>query len=104
MVEVKTTISKLYNFISKMMMLVEQDLYDPNLMNRDDACIAKKNMTSVFEKLVSLVMQLNRLSKDEQMYINDVLPEEDIKIIERFMEKYARQKNVQQISKNGVIT
>ncbi len=95
MMELKTTISKLYNFISKMMILVEQDLDDPNIMDGDVSCIAKKNMTNIFEKLVSLVMQMNRLSKDEQLHINDVLPEEDMKIIERFMEKYSRQKSIE---------
>ena len=94
MIEVKTTVSKLYNFISKMMVLIEQDLDDPDVMGGDDACLTKKNMTNIFEKLVSLVMQLNRLSKDEQMHLNDVLPEEDMKIIERFMEKYAKKKGV----------
>lgn len=74
------------------MMLVEQDLDNPNVMNRDEACIAKKNMTNIFEKLVSLVMQLNRLSKDEQLHLSDTLPEEDMKIIERFMEKYAKKR------------
>lgn len=88
MIEVKNTVSKLYSFISKMMILVEQDLDDPNIMDGDDACLAKKNMTNIFEKLVSLVMHLNRLSKDEQMHLTDALPEEDMKIIERFMEKY----------------
>ena len=73
-----------------MMILIEQDLEDPTIMDGDEGCIAKKNMTNIFEKLVSLVMQLNRLSKDEQMHISDVLPEEDMKIIERFMEKYSR--------------
>ena len=88
MIEVKNTVSKLYSFISKMMILVEQDLDDPNVMDGDDACVTKKNMTNIFEKLVSLVMQLNRLSKDEQMHLSDALPEEDMQIIERFMEKY----------------
>ena len=88
MIEVKNTASKLYSFISKMMILVEQDLDDPNVMDGDDACVTKKNMTNIFEKLVSLVMQLNRLSKDEQMHLSDALPEEDMQIIERFMEKY----------------
>ena len=88
MIEVKNTASKLYSFISKMMILVEQDLDDPNVMDGDEACVTKKNMTNIFEKLVSLVMQLNRLSKDEQMHLSDALPEEDMQIIERFMEKY----------------
>ena len=88
MIEVKNTVSKLYSFISKMMILVEQDLDDPNVMDGDDACVTKKNMTNIFEKLVSLVMQLNRVSKDEQMHLSDALPEEDMQIIERFMEKY----------------
>ena len=90
MIEVKTTVSKLYNFISKMMILVERDLDDADIMSGDDSCAAKKNMTNIFEKLVSLVIQLNRLSKEEQMHLNDILPEEDMKIIERFMEKYSK--------------
>jgi len=96
MIEVKTTVSKLYSFISKMMMLVEQDLYDANIMGGDESCAVKKNMTNIFEKLVSLVMQLNRLSKDEQLYLSDTLPEEDMKIIERFMEKYVKRKEQQE--------
>jgi hypothetical protein len=90
MIEVKNTVTKLYSFISKMMILVEQDLEDPNIINGDDSCAAKKNMTSIFEKLISLVMQLNRLSKDEQMHLTDTLPEEDMKIIERFIERYKK--------------
>jgi len=90
MIEVKTTVFKLYSFISKMMILVEKDLDNPHLMDGDEAVSAKKNMTNIFEKLVSLVIQLNRLSKDEQLHLSDSLPEEDMQIIERFMEKYAK--------------
>ena len=89
MIEVKQTVAKLYSFISKMMLLVEDDLNNFDIINADDKCKAKKNITNIFEKLVSLVMQLNRLSKDEQMHITETLPEEDMKIIERFLAKHS---------------
>ena len=51
-----------------------------------------KHMTQIFERLVSLVMQLNKLSKEEQFHVKDTLPAEDMAIIERFMEKYQKGK------------
>lgn len=77
-----------------MMLLIEEDLNNPAIVDGDESCVTKKNITNIFQKLVSLVIQLNRLSKDEQMHISDVLPEEDIKIIERFLQKHSKKQNI----------
>lgn len=86
MIEIKATVAQLYSFISKMMQLVEDELDDnASLKDLDNY----KNITQIFERLVSLVVQLNKLSKEEQWHMQETLPEEDLAIIERFMKKYA---------------
>lgn len=92
MLEIKTTVAKLYNFISKMMISLEKDINNPDLMEIDESHKIKKNIANMLEKLVSLVLQLNRLSKEEGLDANYSLPENDAKIIERFIRKYEENK------------
>ena len=86
MIEIKTTVFQLYSFISKMMKFVEEEL------DQGKDVESYKHMTQIFERLVSLVMQLNKLSKEEQFHVKVTLPAEDMAIIERFMEKYQKGK------------
>lgn len=88
MIEIKATVGQLYSFISKMMRLVEEELNDDVPIKDLDNY---KNITQIFERLVSLIVQLNKLSKEEQWHMQETLPEEDLAIIERFIEKYAKQ-------------
>ena len=74
MIEVKTTVFKLYSFISKMMILVEKDLDNPHLMDGDEAVSAKKNMTNIFEKLVSPDFEIFPFLMVESPYANVLFP------------------------------
>lgn len=87
MIEIKSTALQLYSFISKMMHFVEAEL---DTKERSNDLDNYKNITQIFEKLVSLVVQLNKLSKEEQWHLQETLPEEDMAIIERFMKKYSK--------------
>jgi hypothetical protein len=66
---IKDTVSQLYSFISKMMTLLERDLDNSEIVEMNDGLVVKKNMTTILHKLVALVLQLNKLSKDEQLYV-----------------------------------
>lgn len=95
MVEIKTTVFQLYSFISKMMRFVEGALDECDSTSKDIE--SYRHMTQIFEKLVSLIIQLNKLSKEEKLHVKDTLPKEDMAIIERFMEKHQKQRKNQEI-------
>lgn len=83
------TLTQLYKFITKMMLLLESDL--ENIAADDQELKLKKNITSIFSRLVNILLQLNKLSKEEQLNLADVLADRDLEIIERFIENYRKQ-------------
>jgi hypothetical protein len=82
------TLTQLYKFITKMMLLLESDL--ENIPTDDKELKLKKNITSIFSRLVNILLQLNKLSKEERLNLADMVADEDLKIIERFMENYKK--------------
>ncbi|MDG1437254.1 MAG: hypothetical protein P8P83_05715 [Rickettsiaceae bacterium] len=85
---VKITIDKLYSFIVKLVVLLEEELDDLKASKSKSAVNVKKNITDTLNKLVTLIIQLNKLSKDESMKESTSTPLEDKEIIERFLSKY----------------
>lgn len=73
-----------------MLILIEEEF---NYLNNDgeESLRAKREMTAIMQKLTMLVLQLNRLSKEEQLYQEIILPEQDMAIIERFVERFRGQ-------------
>jgi hypothetical protein len=49
--------------------------------------MVKKNITDVLNKLVNLIIQLNRLSKEEQFKGSSIMKDEDEAIIAEFLRK-----------------
>ena len=83
----KITVNKLYGFIAKLVSLLEDELDQIESHKSKNALNIKKNITDTLNKLVILIIQLNKLSKeeiDEAYTIN----KEDQAIIKRFVEKY----------------
>jgi hypothetical protein len=87
----KKNIESLYEFISKMIILFEREL-DITSQSPDSNPKAKKYLTEMLNKLVSIILQLNKLSK-ESLDADNFLPEEDQKIIEHFLSKYQKNKS-----------
>ena len=83
----KITVNKLYGFIVKLVSLLEDELNEIELHKSKNALNIKKNITDTLNKLVVLIIQLNKLSKDEieEAY---TINKEDQAIIKRFVEKY----------------
>jgi len=84
----KITVNKLYGFIVKLVVLLEDELDDMRSSKSKSAVNVKKNITDTLNKLVTLIIQLNKLSKDESMQAKQVMKSEDMEIIERFLSKY----------------
>ena len=98
---IKSTVNKLYEFITKMVFLLENDL--DHISHDDQDLKFKKDITFIVSKMVSLIIQLNKLSKDENLFLETSLPEEDLEIIARFVSKYevndlSRNINIEQFS------
>ena len=83
----KITVKKLYGFIAKLISLLEDELNEIELNKSKNALSIKKNITDTLNKLVALIIQLNKLSKEE---IDEVytINKEDQDIIKRFIDKY----------------
>lgn len=83
----KITVNKLYGFIAKLVSLLEDELDEIESHKSKNALNIKKNITDTLNKLVVLIVQLNKLSKEE-MDKAYTINKEDQAIIKRFVEKY----------------
>lgn len=84
----KITLPKLYNFITKLADTLEDELDDINNKGSNDTINTKKGITEALNKLVHLIIRLNKLSKDESLNEKVIMSEEDIEIINNFLTKY----------------
>lgn len=84
----KSTVDTLYNFIAKLVVMLEEELHDLKNSKSKSAVNVKKNITDTLNKLVNLIIQLNKLSKDDSFTQVSVLSGEDKEIIARFIERY----------------
>jgi hypothetical protein len=84
----KDTISKLYSFIIKLVMLLEEELDKLNSSKSTTDILAKKNITDRLHKLINLIIVLNKLNKEEIYNEKTTLPHEDQAIIDNFLKKY----------------
>ncbi|WP_342267804.1 hypothetical protein [Candidatus Tisiphia endosymbiont of Empis tessellata] len=84
----KDTITILHSFVAKIVSLLENELDELESRKSKGEIIIKKNITETLNKLVNLIIQLNKLSKDEYLNENTIMKEEDKEIIAEFLSKY----------------
>ncbi|HJD57211.1 MAG: hypothetical protein LF885_07090 [Rickettsia endosymbiont of Culicoides impunctatus] len=82
------TITTLYGFIAKIVSLLEDEIDELESKKSKGEIVVKKNITETLNKLVNLIIQLNKLSKDEYLNENTIMKEEDKEIIAEFLSKY----------------
>ncbi len=83
------TITKLYSFIAKIVSLLETELDELGVIKYKNTVIVKKHITETLNKLVHLIIQLNKLNKDG--YLNNEvtnMEEADELIITEYLSKY----------------
>ena len=83
----KNTVDKLYVFIARIISLLEQEIDEIGSNKSKNAINVKKNITDTLNKLVCLIIQLNKLRKEE-IEGECAISKEDNNIIKRFVEKY----------------
>ena len=84
----KDTINKLYGFIARLVVSLEHELDEISASKSKSALKVKKSITESLNKLVSLIIQLNKLSSAELELEDESVPEEDKEIINQFLLKY----------------
>ncbi len=85
------TIKKIHKFIAKLILILENNLEDMHLSDKKSTTSAQKNIADILNKLVNLMIQLNKLSKEQKLDIKNIVTESDQEIIERFL-KYRSKK------------
>ncbi|WP_375327316.1 hypothetical protein [Candidatus Tisiphia endosymbiont of Nemotelus uliginosus] len=82
------TITRLYSFIARIISLLEVELDGLGEKKCKDEITVKKNITETLNKLVNLIIQLNKLNKDGGWHEDTVIQEDDELIIEQYLRKY----------------
>jgi len=81
-------ISKIYNFIARLILMLEEELDELKAKRTKSAINVQKNITDILNKLVTLITQLNKLSKSDRQKVPGPMSEIDKQIIDSFIEKY----------------
>lgn len=82
------TISKLYGFIARLVVSLEDELDEIQNNRSKSALKLKKSITDSLNKLVSLIIMLGKLRDSELGDAEEGFPEEDAEIINEFLKKY----------------
>lgn len=83
----KTTINKIYEFITKLVILLEDELEELKVGSAKNTISTQKNITDILNKLVNLISQLNKVAKDKQLEVEVGFDESDREILNKFIEK-----------------
>lgn len=83
----KTTINKIYEFITKLVVLLEEELEELKNGNAKNTIATQKNITDILNKLVNLISQLNKVTKEKQLEVDMKFDKSDKEIINKFIEK-----------------
>ena len=93
----KDTISTLYSFIARIISLLEEEL---DVLGQDtpkNKIMLKKHITDALNKLVTLIIQLNKLGKDEKYQKNHIMKKEDEAIIAEFLGRAADKRHYEEV-------
>ncbi|MCC8369481.1 MAG: hypothetical protein LN573_05430 [Rickettsia endosymbiont of Oxypoda opaca] len=80
------TIDSLYNFIARLIILLEDELTLLTLQRNENNIVATKNIAETLNKLVNLLAQLNKLSNLTPT--SGEIDEKDKIIIDNFLKNY----------------
>ena len=83
----KTTINKIYEFITKLVILLENELEELKVGSTKNTISTQKNITDILNKLVNLISQLNKVAKEKQLEVEIGFDESDKEILNKFIEK-----------------
>lgn len=91
----KTTINKIYKFITKLVVLLEDELEELRNGSAKNTIATQKNITDILNKLVHLISQLNKVTKEKQLEVDMKLDQFDKEIMNNFIEKIKWETNTE---------
>ncbi len=83
----KNTVNKIYEFITKLVVLLEDELDKLKNGEAKNTIPTQKNIADILNKLVNLISQLNKASRDKQKNVSDDFSQSDKDILNEFIEK-----------------
>ncbi|MDP5110353.1 MAG: hypothetical protein NWP47_03090 [Rickettsiaceae bacterium] len=89
----KTTINKIYEFITKLVVLLEDELEELRNGSAKNTIATQKNITDILNKLVNLISQLNKVAKEKQLEVDMRFDKSDKEILNKFIEKIKLETN-----------
>lgn len=89
----KTTINKIYEFITKLVVLLEDELEELRNGSAKNTIATQKNITDILNKLVNLISQLNKVAKEKQLEVDMKFDKSDKEILNKFIEKIKLETN-----------
>lgn len=84
----KNTLPKLYDLISKLIIALEDEFALLHTKKIKNASATRKNIADNLHRLVSLIVQLNKISN---LTTSNVVSQSDQEIIEHFLQKYCKE-------------
>lgn len=90
----KKTVNKIYEFIAKLVILLEDELDQLKTGNAKNTIITQKNIADILNKLVNLISQLNKVSKEKHKIEAGDFSESDKEILNKFITKIQKETKV----------
>lgn len=84
----KETLDKLYGFIARLVLMLDEELEEVRSKKNKIALNQQKNITDILDKLVKIIIQLNKINPEDFVQEKYEIASEDLNIILRFMGKY----------------
>ena len=84
----KQTLDKLYGFIARLVLMLDEELDELRNKKNKKVLNQQKNITDILNKLVKIIIQLNKISPEDFVQEKYDIASEDLKIISRFIGKY----------------
>ncbi|MES2214893.1 MAG: hypothetical protein V4485_02595 [Pseudomonadota bacterium] len=81
-------VTKLYELLAKVMLLLEEEIDIVESNQTKNAVAVKKSLADTLNKLVALLVQLNKLSKDEGLDKAEAMHCTDQEIIQKFIQDH----------------
>ncbi|HJD66139.1 MAG TPA: hypothetical protein LFV91_03655 [Rickettsia endosymbiont of Bembidion nr. Transversale] len=82
------TLNNLYNFTTKLILLLEDELESLTLNKSENNLADTKNIAEILNKLVNLLIQLNKLPNNQVTFEASKIDEKDKMIIDNFLKNY----------------
>ena len=87
----KNTINKIYEFITQLVILLEDELEGLRVSNKKNTISTQKNIADILNKLVNLISQLNKVTKENPIKKDKNFSKSDQEILDKFIARIKKE-------------